>query len=102
MRIARNKQIMFEFVELLEGFPSFEHCRTCIRCDTVDSIKTAIAKLREVVLNPVCNMDSGHLSSTDVFRAPMKGTRRGMNGNIDDASIVNIGAFICDDVNLVA
>ena len=98
MRIARNKQTMLKLVELLEDFPHLQHCRTCIRCNVINSVEMIITKLRKAVFNPVCDVDSSHLFCIDVFGVSMECARWRMDGNIDDSSIVDISTFICDDV----
>ena len=57
-----------------------------------------IIKLCKIVFNLVYDIDIGHLPSTNIFRELIKGTRRDIDRNIDDTSIIDISAFICDDI----
>ena len=98
VRIARNKQTMSELFKLLEDFPRFQHRGTGICSNAVDSVGTAIAKLHKVVFNPVCDIGSRHPLSADIFGAPMECARGCTDGNIDDSSVVNVSAFIYDNI----
>ena len=93
-RVPQPFPTVLEILEFLKRFPSFQHCRTGIGCDAVDSIEMAIAKGRQVVFDPFRNVDCSHLSRADILRAPVEGAGRGMYRNIDNTSAIDIGTFV--------